>query len=328
MRFPRVKAEGLGFYHCISRFVHGLSVFGSSFEERLAAKHFLSQMRRKEGFTGVRVLNYVLMSNHIHLLCEVPEPRVLSQSEILERIRAGYGPTRVQTVKEQIARFTESPDRTEQINHLLNPYRIRMHDLSIFFKELKGPFAQWYNRRHGRHGALWAERYKSVLLEGGRAVRTLAAYIDLNPVRAGLCSDPKDYRYCGYGEAVAKGTAKAFEGIRRILGLPQMTPCEELNREYRKHLFLKGATSTERNPPAFDLAEAQQVVEEQNGELSLEERLRCRIRYFSDGVILGSCSFVESYCQRLKQKLGYKRKSGPTPIKAFSQTRLRVFRNL
>jgi putative transposase len=328
MRFPRVKAEGLGFYHCISRVVDGLFIFGSCSEGRLAAKHFLSLMRRVEGFTGVRVLNYVLMSNHVHLLCEVPEPRFLSQKEVLERIQAGYGPQRVQALQEQIARFSESPDGIEQINRLLDSYRKRMNDLSIFFKELKGPFAQWYNRRHGRYGALWAERFKSVLLEGGRAVMTLAAYIDLNPVRAGLCSDPKDYRYCGYAEAVAKGSAEAFEGIRRILGLPQTTPCQELSREYRQHLFLKGATATERNPPAFEMAEAHQVVEEQKGELSLEERLRCRIRYFSDGVILGSCSFVESYCQRLKQKLGYKRQRVPTALKAFSQTSLWVFRNL
>ena len=94
------------------------------------------------------------------------------------------------------------------------------------------------------------------------------------------------------------------------------------------HLFLKGSMATKRNPPAFEIAEAQQVVEEQKGELSLEERLRCRIRYFSEGVILGSCSLSNLYCQRLKQKLGYKRKTGPTPIKAFSQTSLWVFRNL
>jgi putative transposase len=328
MRFPRVKAAGLGFYHCISRFVDGLCIFGSCLEDRLAAEHFLSLIRRKEGFSGVRVLNYVLMSNHIHLLCEVPEPRFFPQSEVLKRIRAGYGPQRVQAVKEQIACFSGSPDRIGQINLLLDPYRKRMHDLSIFIKELKGPFAQWYNRRHGRYGAVWAERFKSVLLGGGRAVRTLAAYIDLNPVRAGLCADPKDYRYCGYAEAVAKGTAKAFEGIRRILSLPKTTPCEELSREYRRHLFLKGATATARNPPAFEMAQAQQVVEEQKGELSLEERLRCRIRYFSDGVILGGCAFVDFYCQRLKQKLGYKRQRSPTPIKAFSQTSLWVFRNL
>ena len=157
---------------------------------------------------------------------------------------------------------------------------------------------------------------------------TLAAYIDLNPVRAGLCSDPKDYRFCGYAEAVAKGTAKAFEGIRTILGLPPTTPWQELSREYRKLLYLKGATATEKNPAAFEMAKAEQVVDEQKGELSLEERLRCRIRYFSDGVILGSCAFVDSYCQRLKQKMGYKRKRGPTAIKGLGQVSLWAFRNL
>jgi putative transposase len=36
------------------------------------------------------------------------------------------------------------------------------------------------------------------------ALKTVAAYIDLNPIRAGLVEDPKDYRFCGYGEAVAR----------------------------------------------------------------------------------------------------------------------------
>ena len=59
-------------------------------------------------------------------------------------------------------------------------------------KELKGRFAQWYNQRHDRYGVLWAERFKSVLLEGGEALAAVAAYIELNPVRASLCADPKD----------------------------------------------------------------------------------------------------------------------------------------
>src|SRR5580692_11758767 len=66
-----------------------------------------------------------------------------------------------------------------------------MYDISIFIKELKGRFAQWYNRRHGRYGVLWAERFKSLLIEGGEALAAVAAYIELNPVRAGLCADPK-----------------------------------------------------------------------------------------------------------------------------------------
>src|ERR1700693_3810064 len=121
MRFPRVKAEGRAVYHCIARFVDGCFVFGPSLEQRVAAKHFLSLMRREEAFTGVRVLDYVLMSNHVHLLCEVPEPRVLSQDEVLERIRCGYGAQLVRVLQEQIARFAEGPDRIEQINRLLEP---------------------------------------------------------------------------------------------------------------------------------------------------------------------------------------------------------------
>ena len=328
MRFPRVKAEGQGFYHCLSRTVEGRFIFGSAAGPCFEAEQFLSLMRRQEAFSGVRVRTYVLMANHFHLLCEVPEPRPLSQSEVLERIHAGYGPERVQALEQQLARFAEQPDGIAQSQRLLEPYRKRMNDLSIFIKELKGRFAQWYNRRHGRYGTLWAERFKSLLLEGGRAVATVAAYIDLNPVRAALCSDPKEYRYCGYAEALAKGSALALEGIRVILDLPQTTCTEELSREYRKHLFLKGAAATEKNPAAFELAKAREVVEQENGELSPQERLRCRIRYFSDGVILGSRSFVESHSQQLKQKIGYKRKSGPTALKTLGQATLWVFRNL
>ena len=59
-------------------------------------------------------------------------------------------------------------------------------------------------RRHGRKGTLWEDRFRSVLVEGaGLALATMAAYIDLNPVRAGMVEDPKDYRWSGYGAAMA-----------------------------------------------------------------------------------------------------------------------------
>ena len=112
-------------------------------------------------------------------------------------------------------------------------------------------------QRHDRYGVLWAERFKSVLLEGGEALAAVAAYIELNPVRAGLCADPKDYRYCGYAEAFAKGSRLAREGIRTILGQPETISWNELSREYRKYLFVKGSSGSANKPPAFDLATAQ-----------------------------------------------------------------------
>jgi hypothetical protein len=116
----------------------------------------------------------VLMSNHFHLLCEVPEPRTLSEAEVLERVEAGYGPTRRQVLQEELARYRRQPDGDPQVQPLLDRYRRRMYDISVFIKELKGRFAQWYNQRHDRYGVLWAERFKSVLLEGGEALAAVA----------------------------------------------------------------------------------------------------------------------------------------------------------
>jgi REP element-mobilizing transposase RayT len=310
MRFPRVKAEGQSFYHCVSRVVDGRFIFQTSGHGSVEAERFLQLMRRLEAFSGIVILNYALMANHFHLLCEVPEPRTLSEAELLQRVEAGFGPARREALEQQVARWRQQPDGLDQIQRLLEPYRRRMNDISIFIKELKGSFAQWFNRRHRRYGALWAERFKSVLLEGGEALAALSAYIDLNPVRAGLCADPKDYRYCGYAEALATDSSVARQGIRTILDQPETISWNEVSRQYRKHLFLKGSANSKR--PAFDLATAQHVVEQQNGELSLQERLRCRIRYFTDGVILGSQCFVESHFDRLKQKLGYRRRQGAT----------------
>ncbi len=327
VRFPRVKAEGQSFYHCVSRVVDRLFIFHASAHGSAEAERFVRLMRRLEAFSGVRVLTYALMSNHFHILCEVPEAKALSEFELLERIEAGYGPARRQALEQELERLRQQPDCAGPIQRLLGPYRRRMYDISIFLKELKGRFAQGYNRRHGRYGVLWAERFKSVLLEGGEALAAVAAYIDLNPVRAGLCADPKDYRYCGYGEALGKGCELARQGIRTILGQPETASWKEVSREYRKYLFVHGSLNTKANHRAFDLRTAQTVVDEQNGELSLPEVLRCRIRYFTDGVILGNQAFVESHFSKLKTKLGYKREHTGTPLTVLDRSeRLWVLR--
>jgi hypothetical protein len=87
--------------------------------------------------------------------------------------------------------------------------------------------------------------------------------------------------------------------------------------------------NTKTKRPAFDLATAQTVVDQQNGELSLPERLRCCIRYFTDGVILGSRSFVESHFYNLRRKLSYRRRRPATRLTALGGAdTLWVFRDL
>jgi REP element-mobilizing transposase RayT len=76
MRFPRVKAEGQSFYHCVSRVVDRQFIFQTAGHGSPEAERFVLLMRRLEAFCGVRVLTYALMSNHFHYQRRRPATRL------------------------------------------------------------------------------------------------------------------------------------------------------------------------------------------------------------------------------------------------------------
>src|SRR5690606_9684375 len=137
------------------------------------------------------------------------------------------------------------------LDSIVARYQARMSDLSVFLKELKWRFSRWYNQMNDRIGALWEDRYRSVLVEDGEHVlMTIAAYIELNPVRAGIVGDPKDYRWSGYGEAVA-GKVLARERLARLHGRvrawqgsgdSEQAPLtwRQISAAYRVYLFGQG----------------------------------------------------------------------------------------
>ena len=71
--------------------------------------------------------------------------------------------------------------------------------------------------RHDRFGTLWAERFRSLLVQDlSGALLVVAAYVDLNALRAWIVDDPKDYRFCGYAEAVAERERTRQEWIKAV----------------------------------------------------------------------------------------------------------------
>ncbi len=85
-----------------------------------------------------------------------------------------------------------------------------MWDVSAFMKILKQRFTQWFNKNSKRRGTLWEDRFRSMLVEGGAALGMMAAYIDLNSVRAGMVQDSADYRWSSYGVAMGGNKAASF----------------------------------------------------------------------------------------------------------------------
>ena len=341
-------------YHVMSRTAGGEMLFGEVEKEA-----FRRLMWRMAKFSGVEVLTYALMGNHFHLLVKVPErAKFLKRFEgeggeerLLEHLSLLYSKAYLASLRQELARVREA-GREEEVGLILETFRKRFCDLSCFVKELKERFSRWFNKHHSRRGTLWMDRFKSVLVEDGEALRTMALYIDLNPVRAGLVEDPKDYRWTGYGEAMG-GSKRARRGLCRVMEAPMdsweerrgsLTPGEV----YRCWLFGEGLEvgtevlagkgdapgNQERASRPFPSSrkgfskERVEAVLKSGGKLSRADLLRCRVRWFSDGVAIGSKVFVEGVFKGCRGYFGAKRKTGARKVREDAAESLHTLRDL
>ena len=331
-------AEGVAakpaIYHCISRVVDRRYVFGAR-----ECEAFRTYLRMYERFSGCRVLTYCVMSNHFHLLLEVPPPPPggMGDAELLRRLGSLYGEAAVAEVAAELAAARQAGNDA-RVARIHGRFIYRMHDLSQFMKGLLIRFTRWFNRTHNRTGTLWEERFKSVIVESGVAARTVAAYIDLNPVRAGLVEDPADYRWSGYGEAVGGGGKgngrKAREGLVRAYGCDagagfDAAQWPEVARLYRRLMGLAlgrkagrarlaaGGNGANGGSMASAPTAAELLASKPGGgngtvlpDPGLAKMLRCRVRYFTDGAVIGSREFVNQAFACARERFGARRKDG------------------
>jgi len=299
----RIKVSGAAaVYHCMTRTVNGEMLF----EDR--AKEVLRKMLWQVAeFCGAEILTYCVMTNHFHVLLRIPEPSILSDAELIRRYKVLYPKaTKFQSASAKIleSRLAGGGSDAAEIRRKL---LARMADVSEYMKTVKQRFSVWYNRNHGRFGTLWADRFKSVLVEGqGNPLQTMAAYIDLNPVRAGIVEDPKDYRFCGYAEAVA-GVVVAKRGLTAVWSDHGARRSDTALRAHRSLIF--GKRASEPGLTEMTRQRALQVLDHDDGYLPKAVMLRCRVRYFTDGAILGSAEFVRGFTRAWQ--VGHSRKHPP-----------------
>ncbi|MBO6027776.1 MAG: transposase [Bacteroidales bacterium] len=207
MRRPRIKVDGEGIYHVVSR-IGGRRFLLDDKEKGI----LLGMIRRAAAFSGVEVYTYAMMDNHFHLLVRVSGKRDVTEAELRWRVVALYGKERgAQMFAEWEKR--EGKGKSAAVELEKDRLKKRMHDLSQFCKTFKEAYTQDYNRRHGNTGTIWEGRFKSLLLEGSaRALLTVAGYIHLNPVRAGTAKKAEEAGNTGYGAACG-GDAAARDGL-------------------------------------------------------------------------------------------------------------------
>jgi hypothetical protein len=147
----------------------------------------------------------------------------------------------------------------------------------------------------------------------------------LNPVRAGMKADPADYRWSSYGEAVGGGPKgsgkKAREGLVRACMSHEGAGFEaekwgEASGIYRKMMGYALERKAGHSKDAGGRGSAEK--EEAGGlksALRMTTMLRQRVRYFTDGAVIGSREFVNEAFAGARERFGPKRRDGARTMK-------------
>lgn len=227
MGMPRARkhlvcVKDTPYYHVTSRCVRRAFLCGKdrltgvSYEHR---RHWIEdRIRVLASLFSIQVCAYAVMSNHYHLVVRIDsdEGRSWSDDHVLERWTSLFkGPLLVQRYRQG---ETLSEAELATLRSIITAYRARLGSLSWFMKCLNEPIARKANIEDRCTGHFWEARFHSQALCSDRAVVTAMAYVDLNPVRAGIAKAPDSSKYTSFKARLQKNTgAKPRDAISSMI---------------------------------------------------------------------------------------------------------------
>jgi REP element-mobilizing transposase RayT len=243
-----------------------------------------------------KIAAFCVMGNHYHLVIKFHMPRPLDKEELFKRA------LRLYPKSERFLR--QWPEKKwEQFN-------ARIFDLSEYMRNLQAAFARWYNKTFERRGRFWGDRFKSVLLEDYRAVADCMLYVELNPVRAGLVERPEAWGSSSFYLRMAKSD-KWLAPLSEIFSEGSDIGEEELLKEYRERLYYRGNIATQ-GAKAGQIFISDKIIEQEKAKgFSISGMYRRQLRYFVDGIALGSEGFIRQQIKRLREEGRYLRRKHP-----------------
>ena len=244
------------------------------------------------------ILGFCIMGNHFHLLV-----RMLPESNFSD-----------EEIKNRYVTFYEN-DR-EFSREKVPSFRFKWTSLSEFLKEVKQSFSRYYNKRHNRRGTLWGERFKSLIVEDGETLINCLAYIDLNPIRAGIAERPEDYRWNSIGYHIQSKNKENFLSLDFGLKEFGAMDAKERLRRYRRYIYEAGALRRSDGKSSTTIYEKVIKKERKAGfKMTRVHLFRYRTRYFTDSGIIGSKDFVSRNYKQFKDLFQSKHEKKPKPVR-------------
>ena len=281
MRRARMKPKGKGVYfHLINRCGGEKSALPLSVQDKEFGMGLLSGMCQ---YYLLELISVVWMDNHYHIVL--------------------YAPGKAPSVEDAAMRYNcyysgKKSELDSELNRLeCEVIAEQMIDISHFMKNFQQQFTVRYNRLNSCRGSLWADRFKSVILDGNEeALWNCVKYVELNAVRAGIVEDPADYRFCSWGRYRGSGVHPFHDNFIKHLRSTVESHCgrdlsdEEILDEFEDQIA-RVMEREKREQVSASREEGDSKIRHKRESMSV--RFMRRTRHWSDGAIIGSKSFVQ-----------------------------------
>ena len=203
------------YYHVVARCVRRAWLWG--FDEYAGRDYshrkewVLERLAQLTSIFTIEVCAYAVMCNHYHLVVYVDQAssRELSREQVVERWTQLF---RAPPVVERWSNGKATQAERELAELMVAKWRKRLCDLSWFMKCLNEHLARRANLEDHCDGRFWQGRFRSQALLDEAGILTAMAYVDLNPVRAGIASTPEDSAFTSIHERIRRLKQVASEG--------------------------------------------------------------------------------------------------------------------
>ena len=208
------------YYHCVSRCVRRAYLCGQDSSTGQCYEHrrgwLEERIRLLSSLFAIDICAYAVMSNHYHIVVKINSSEQWSDENVIARWLCLYkGPLLVRRVQQGIEL---SPAEQQTVDEIVAIWRQRLQDLSWFMKCLNEPIARMANKEDHCTGHFWEARFKSQALRTERALLSCMAYVDLNPVRAGIADSPDTSDYTSIQARTSPANPELMKGLRAALG--------------------------------------------------------------------------------------------------------------
>ncbi len=220
-----VSLDDTPYYHCVSRCVRRAFLCG---EDQYSGKNFdhrkpwlVDRLTLLGEVFAIDIAAYAVMSNHYHVVLHVDQCRSRSwtRDEVIGHWLYLYKGDPL--VHCYLRGELKSEAEFRQLDRIVEVWRERLADISWFMRCLNEYIARRANKEDECTGRFWEGRFKSQALLDEAALLSCMAYIDLNPVRAGVCETLEESEFTSIQARIRQLSAEQSPPKRPV---PKLMP--------------------------------------------------------------------------------------------------------